>query len=165
MVSTRETKSVSRQRAAAGKMTAAQRVQQRIASGAFKSELRTATEAIWMAKAMDGQLREAMREAGLNPKECWVHIAFMTPDLSTLSTVRFVEGTEQQMHDSLTGPGKCSIMVGLIFGIAERDPEKLRETGGEMGTYIGAKPLLLTERVREALKQRITFSEPGNFQA
>lgn len=164
MVSTRDTKSVSRQRAAAEKMTAAQKVQQRIASGAFKSELRTATEAIWMAKALDAQLRQAMMDAGLDPKDCLVHIAYMTPDLATLSTVRFTEGMEQQINDALVGPGKCSIMVGLIFAIGERDAEKLREAGvpkDKMATYLSAKPFLLTERVREALKMRISFDQEG----
>ena len=165
MVSAREMKNVSRQRAAAEKMTAAQRVQQRIASGTFKSELRTATEAIWMAKALDAQLRQAMKEAGLDAKDCGVYIAYMTPDLVTLSTVPFREGMEQQINDALVGPGKCGIMVGLIFTITERDREKLKRIPEDkVGTYLGAKPFLMTERIREALRMRIAFDEQGgNF--
>ena len=150
----------SRQRTAAEKMTDAQRVQQRIASGAFKSELRTATEAIWMAKALDQQLRDAMKLAKLEPDEdCIVHIAYMTPDLSTLSTVRFTEGKEREIHAELTGPGKCSIMAGLIFGVRERDAKKLeafkQKPANSSVWLLSSKPFLSTDLVHAALKQRI----------
>jgi hypothetical protein len=136
-------KEPSRQKIAAEKMTKIENISRAMRSGMIKSELRTAQESIWMAKATDQQ----MQTAGVDPKDRRVYIAYMTPDLTVLSTLRFVEGQETALYSTLTAPGTCCIFVGLIF--AMRDHE-------HNGDWLFAhKPFLLTPNVTLALKQRM----------
>jgi hypothetical protein len=89
-----------------------------------------------------------MDNAGLNhAKDFSVVIAYMTPDLSMLFTRRYEHGKESEIQADLSGPGKCCIMAGLIFGIRDHDH------GGDW--LIGGKPFLHTPLVISALKQRM----------
>lgn len=135
------------------KMTTAARVAQRFAGGRPSNELRTVQEAIWMAKAMDRQLRESMKANGLDPDDSRILICYLTPDLSMLFTEPFVEGQEQALHSKLAS--QCCIMAGLIYVIVERDPKVLKERGTDDVTIMGAKPFLNTKLVLTALRERI----------
>ena|ERR1700677_1351481 len=152
MVPTQETEpKENRQKRAFDKMTKAQKIRRAVLSGPVKSELRNAREAIWAAKALDQHLRDN----DLPPEDISVQLAYMTPDLTILSTLRFKPGKEEEIYAELTGPGKCAVMVGLIFGIRERDPEVLKKFENQDVWVLGAKRFLDTELVRAALEQRI----------
>src|SRR5579864_5236828 len=105
-------------------MTTAARVAKNFAGGRPTNELRTAQEAIWMAKAFDRQLRDSMRANGLDPNDCRVLICYLTPDLSMLWTEPFYEWKESEIQAKLTS--QCCIMAGLIYVIVERDPKVLK---------------------------------------
>ena len=140
-------------------MTKAEKVQRRFSAGRPTNELRTAQEAIWMARALKHQLHDAMKEEGLSPDDCYVHIAALTPDLSMLLTHRFVDGNEEEikaLHGKVTSV--CSIMVGLIFAIEEREPKAIKQFGGPH-KVLGAKAFLNTKLVADALSQRILTEE------
>ena len=102
-----------------------------------------------MARALAAQIELA----GIKPTDFYVHIAYMTPDLSFLHTHKFERGLEATIQENLSGPGKCCIVVGLIFGI--RDPEH----GGNW--LFGARPFLNTPLVIMALKQRLEETTTG----
>jgi hypothetical protein len=138
----------SRQKLAADNMTAVAKIHRALQSGQLKSELRTVQEAIHAARALNAQAKAAMDDKGLtHAKDFSMHIAFMTPDLSTLFTRRFELGQEAVIQAELSGPGMCCVMVGLVFGIRDHDH------GGDW--LIGARPFLATPLVLMALKQRI----------
>jgi hypothetical protein len=123
-------------------MTRVQKISRALRSGAIKSELRTAREAIWMAKGLDQQIQAA----GVDAKDRHVYIAYMTPDLSVLSTLPFIEGNEPSILKTLTAPGACCIMVGLVYAMRDRERE---------GQWLFApKPFLATPNVVAALNQR-----------
>lgn len=124
-------------------MTQVEKISRALRSGQIKSELRTAQDAIWMAKALDQQ----MKSAGVDQKDRRVYVAYMTPDLSILSTLPFREGQEQAVLKTLTAPGSCCIMAGLIFAMRDK------EHGGDW--LFAHKPFLYTPLVATALKQRI----------
>jgi hypothetical protein len=137
----------SRQKATAESMTEAQRVEHQLQSGRVKSELRTVPETIQIASAFYRQAREAMKaRKGLDTENGFaLVIAYLTPDLSTLFTRKYVPGEEGHIYRELST--ECCTPVGLIFGI--RDPQHDNQW------LIGAKPFLTTPLVLEALKQRI----------
>ena len=138
----------SRQKLAAENMTAAQKIHRALQSGPIKTELRTVQESIHIARALSAKARVEMDVKGLShEKDFSVHIAYMTPDLSFLSTRRYEAGKEAAIYSDLAGPGKCCIVVGLVFGIRDR------EHGGDW--LLGARPFLNTPLVLMALKQRI----------
>jgi hypothetical protein len=133
----------SRQKVAAESMTRVQKIHRALQSGQLKSELRTVSEAIHAARALTMQIEAA----GLkDERDFHVHVGYMTPDLSMLWTRRYERGQEAAIQEDLSGPGKCCIPVGLVFGI--RDPEH----GGDW--LIGSRPFLDTPLVRTALKQQ-----------
>lgn len=143
----------SRQKIAADKMTPAQRICRALQSGAVRSELRTVQEAIHLARALSSQAKSAMGAVeGMNHAEDFiVHLAYMTPDLSVLHTLKFEVGQEAAIQAELSGgSGKCCIMVGLIFG--------MRDTAQGGGWRIGARPFLTTPLVLMALKQTMENS-------
>lgn len=147
MVRTPDTSELkSRQKATAEKMTRAQRVHHQLLSGPVKSELRTVPETIQLAAAFNRQARKGLEDLGLDPDNGFaLVIAYLTPDLSTIFTCRFVAGKEAEVHKALTA--ECCIMAGLIFGM--QDPE-------HNGDWLyGAKPFLTTPLVLSALKERI----------
>jgi len=136
-------------------MTPAERIAKRFSGGRPMNELRTAKEAIWTAAALKQQLGAALEEEGLNPEDCTVHIAALTPDLSMLLTHKFTDGTTEGMeklHARVTSV--CSIMVGLIFAIEETDAAAIKKFGRKH-KVLGAKPFLNTKVVSEALQHRI----------
>jgi hypothetical protein len=140
-------------------MTTAERVQRRFSAGRPMNELKTAQEALWMAQGLKQQLRDALKEEGLNPEDCEVHIAALTPDLGMLLTYRFTEGDAEKMrelHAKMTGV--CSIMVGLIFAVRDHDPKRIKEFGGA-AMIMGAKPFLNTKVVVDALSHRLHTEE------
>jgi hypothetical protein len=142
--------SKSRQKLAAENMSEAQRVHHQLRSGPIRSELRNAREAIQIAGAFYRQAAEQMKARKLDPKDLFVHISYLSPDLTVLSTLAFEPGKESQLYEKLsTG---CSIMAGLIYAI--RDAER-----GSI--LVGAKPFVDTPLVREALKQRVEASGIG----
>lgn len=136
----------SRQQVAADKMTKVQRLHRALQSGPLKSELRTVSESIHAARALYKQIEVA----GIVPKDFAVNIAYVTPDLSALFTVPFVPGQEAAIQAELSGPGTCSIMVGLTFGLRDL----------EAGNWIvGVRPFLKTPLVELAFENwlRDTF--------
>jgi hypothetical protein len=139
----------SRQRLAAENMTQAEKVQHQLQSGPVRSELRTIQEAIHIASAFNRQAREAMKAHKKLDHETdfALVIAYMTPDLSTLFTTRFVSGRGAEIAKELSAKDTCALPVGLIFGI--QDPEHNREW------LFGVKPFLTTPLVISALKQRL----------
>lgn len=96
-----------------------------------------------MAKALDQQIKAS----GVDAQDRRVYVAYMTPDLSVLSTLPFTEGQEAAILATLTAPGACCIMVGLIFAL--RDTEH----GGDW--LFAQKPFLVTPNVVMALEQRV----------
>jgi hypothetical protein len=141
MPTTQPNEGKSRQRLAAENMTRAQRLHRAILSGALKSELRTAQDAIHAARALALQI--SAEGFALNDN-FFVHIAYLTPDLSMLFTRRYVKDKEAEIYAELAGPGSCSIMAGLFFGII--DPER----NGEW--VVGARQFLNTPLVTTAFK-------------
>jgi hypothetical protein len=141
------------------KMSAAAKVQRRFSAGRPMNELRTIQESIWMAKSLDQQLRDAMKNEGLKPEDSSVLLCYLTPDLSMLFTEPYVDGQEHSLHAKLAG--RCCIMVGLIFGVRERDPRVLKTRGNDNLWILGAKPFLTTKLVLTALKQRLDTTELG----
>jgi hypothetical protein len=140
-------------------MTTAERVQRRFSAGRPTNELKTAQEALWMAHGLKQQLGEALKDEGLSPEDCEIHIAALTPDLSMLLTYRFTEGDAEKMrelHAKITSV--CSIPVGLIFGVREHDSKAVKEFGGPH-MILGAKPFLNTKLVADALNHRIKSEE------
>lgn len=149
----------SRQKIAAAKMTPAQRICRALQSGPVKSELRTVQEAIHLARAFNTQAKSAMDAAKAegatldHAEDFGVSIAYMTPDLSVLHTLKFEVGQEAVIQAELSGgSGRCCIMVGLVFDV--RDHAK----GG--GWLHGARPFLTTPLVLMALRQRMEESSP-----
>lgn len=141
----------SRQRVAAENMTEAQKLQQQLASGPIRSELRNAREAVQIAGAFYRQATEAMKSKGLDPeKGFFLHISYLSPDLTVLSTRMYEPGKESQLYEALSVGG--AIMAGLIFGIVDTETKTLR---------VSAKPFVDTPLVREALKQRVTSGGLG----
>jgi hypothetical protein len=139
-------------------MSKAAKIHRKFSAGRPMNELQTAREALWIAKAFDQQLKAEMAEQGLQPDDTRVLLCYMTPDLVILSTLAFKAGREEEIYSVLTGPGKCAVMVGLIFGIHERDPKvtskpKFKDPDGVW--LLGQKAFLNTEIVRSALLQRI----------
>jgi hypothetical protein len=144
---------ISRQKATAEKMSRAAKVQMRFSSGPRMNELRTVQEAILLANSLDRQLKDAMRSEGLKPEDSSVIIAYMTPDLSMLFTEPYVSGKEREIQAKLAE--QCCIMVGLIFGVRDRE-EKDPDTW-----ILGAKPFLSTKLVLTALSERLHSSIQG----
>jgi hypothetical protein len=142
MPNTQQNEGKSRQKLAAENMTKAQNVGRKILSGALKSELRTAQDAIHAARALALQIGS---EGFVLNENFFVHICYLTPDLSMLYTRRYVAGKEAAIYSELAGPGSCSIMAGLFFGII--DPER----DGEW--VVGARQFLNTPLVTTAFKQ------------
>jgi hypothetical protein len=150
---THEQKKPSSQQIAADKMTPVQKISRALQSGPVKSELRTVQEAIHLARALSSQAKSMMdgTKGADHAKDFGVHIAYMTPDLSVLHTLKYEAGQEAAIQAELSGgSGKCCIMVGLVFGM--RDHSK----GGMW--YFGGRPFLNTELVRMALAQRMQES-------
>jgi hypothetical protein len=139
----------SRQKATAENMTEAQKVQHQLQSGPVKSELRTVQDAIQTAAAFNRQAKEAMQSKGLNhEKDFSLVLAYLTPDLSSLFTRKFVPGQEADIYKDLASG--CSIMAGLIFGIRDH-----KHNGDWL---LGLKPFLVTPLVTSALRERL-FSD------
>jgi hypothetical protein len=137
-------------------MSKAAKIHRQFSVGRHMNEMRTAREAIWMAKALDQQIKAEMVSEKLSPEDTSVLLCYMTPDLAILSTLPFRAGQEEKIYAELTGPGKCAIMVGLIFGIHERDPKVTAKFSDPDGVWLlGQKPFLNTDLVRTALSQRI----------
>ncbi len=128
----------SRQKLAAEGMSKVQRLSRALQSGALKSELRTASESIHAARALYKQIEAA----GIAPKDFHVHIAYLTPDLSVLSTQPFEPGYEALIQAALSG-STCAINVGLVFSIRDWEREN---------TVAGARPFLDTPLVRKAFE-------------
>jgi hypothetical protein len=151
MTRTQERETKSRQQIAADKMTPVQRIARALQSGPIKSELRTVQETIHLARALDTQAKHMMDGVkGLDhAKDFGVQIAYMTPDLSVLHTLKYEAGREAAIQAELSGgSGRCCIMVGLVFGMRDSD-----------GTwYHGGRRFLDTELVRMALAQRMQES-------
>jgi hypothetical protein len=127
-----ETKS--RQKLAAENVNKVQRLHRALQSGPLKSDLRTVSESIHAARALYKQIEME----GIDPKDFWVHVAYLTPDLSALFTQTFTPGQEAAIQSELSGQGRCCIVVGLAFGI--RDWER--------GNWLlGARPFLRTPLV------------------
>jgi hypothetical protein len=150
MPTTQPNEGKSRQRLAAENMSKAQRIHRAIQSGPIKSELRTVQEAIHAARALAVQIGA---EGFTLNENFFVHIAYLTPDLSMMFTRRYVEGKESEIYSDLAGPGRCAIMAGLLFGIF--DPERNGEP------VIGARQFLNTPLITMALKQRVESQEIG----
>src|SRR5215831_18513520 len=117
MPNTQTNEGKSRQKLAADNMTRVQKIVRALQSGRVKSELRTAQEAIHAARALAMQIGA---EGFTLNENFFVHIAYLTPDLSMLFTRRYVKDAEQEIYAELAGPGSCCIMAGLLFGI--KDP-------------------------------------------
>jgi hypothetical protein len=127
---------ISRQKRAAENMSKVQRLHRALQSGPIKSELRTLSEAIHAARALYKQIQAA----GIEPKDFAVHIAYLTPDLSTLFAHPFIAGQEAVVQAELSG--ECCIMAGLTFGLRDH----------EHGNWIvAARPFLKTPLVEMAL--------------
>jgi len=143
----------SRQKIAADKMTGAEKLARALQSGLMKGDLRTLQEAIHMARALAMQIPiTAKNYKGLKLSDKYgedfhVAIAYFTPDLSAIFTHPYEPGKEAEIQEQLSGPGKCCIPIGLIFGI--RDHER----GARW--WSGARPFLNTPLVIMALKQRV----------
>lgn len=140
----------SRQKLTAENMSEAQRVHHQLRSGAVRSELRNAREAVQIAGAFYHQAAELMNARKLDTKDLFVHISYLSPDLTVLSTMAFEPGKESQLYEKLSAG--CSIMAGLIFAIRDKERESI---------LVGAKPFVDTPLVREALKQRVEASGIG----
>jgi hypothetical protein len=110
-----KTQKKSRQRIAAERMTKVKMLQQRLSSGAVKSDLRSVSEGIHAARALYKQIEVS----GMPAKDFWVHIAYLTPDLSVLSTQPFEPGKEAAIQAELSGQGMFCIVVGLVFGLRD----------------------------------------------
>jgi hypothetical protein len=122
-------------------MSPVQKLHRSLQSGQLKSELHTVSEAIHAARALHTQIVSADI---LKAKDFAVHIAYLTPDLSVLSTRPYVPGQEAAIQAELTKPGMCCIVVALTFGL--RDWEK--------GNWLlGSRVLLRTALVERALQQ------------
>jgi hypothetical protein len=146
----------SRQRVASGEMSDTKRFCQRLSSGIFKSDLRTVQETMHMARALVDQMKQMGSEYDLCRKygeegDFVVAVAFLTPDLSVLNTWPFNPGKEAEMQVALSGPGRCSIPVGLVFDVKGKDGKVVR----------GARPFLNTPLVRMALEKRLASDEVG----
>jgi hypothetical protein len=142
-----------------GRMSTAARVHKHFAGGRPTNELRTVQEAIWVAKALDRQLRDSMAANGLNPDDSRVLVCYLTPDLSMLFTEPFFAGKEQALHAKLAST--CCIMAGLIYVVRERDPKVLKEHGNDDLCLMGTKPFLNTKLVNAALNERIETAPLG----
>jgi hypothetical protein len=126
----------SQQKLAAENMSDVQRLHRALLSGRLKMELRTVSESIHAARALYTQIK-----AHLEPKDFHVHIAYMTPDLSMLSTHPFVPGEEATIQAELSG--MCCIMVGLAFALRDWTNKNW---------IVGARPFLDTPLVHLAFK-------------
>jgi hypothetical protein len=134
MVRTQEKSS---QRRAMEGMSKVQSLHQRLSSGPVKSELRTVSESIHAARALYKQIELA----GIETKDFFVHIGYLTPDLPALFTQPFTPGQEAATQEALSGKGMCCIPAGLTFGI--RDWQRKNWS-------LGARPFLTTPLVRTA---------------
>jgi hypothetical protein len=113
MAQTQHKEVKSRQRLANANMSKVQQLSRALQSGQLKRELRTIPESIHGARALYRQIELE----GIAPKDFHVRIAFLTPDLSTLSTHAFKPGLEDAAQTELSA--QCGIMVGLVFAIRD----------------------------------------------
>lgn len=138
-----ETKS--RQKVANEKMSKVQQLHRALQSGQLKRELRTVAESIHAARALYRQIQLAKIE------DFHVHVAYLTPDLTTLITQEFLPGKESEAQAELSK--QCGTMVGLTFTI--RDSEK-------GNTVVGARLFLSTPLIIQAFTQWIKDMETMN---
>jgi hypothetical protein len=125
----------SRQKVAAQNMSRVQKLNRALQSGRLKMDLRTVSEAIHAARGIHSQIKDE----GIEAKDYHVKIAFLTPDLSMLSTHSYVPGEDAEIQAALSG--QCCIMVGTCFAI--RDWEK-------KNWVVGYRPFLSTQLVDRA---------------
>ena len=140
----------SRQKLAAENMTKTQKLARALQSGQLKSELRTVQESIHLARGLYTQIES---EGFKHNENFWVHIAYMTPDLSMLFTRKFEPGEKEAAKIQADLSGECCIVVGLVFGIIDPDNED--------DSSLGVRPFLNTDLVRMALKQRVESGSIG----
>lgn len=136
-------------------MTKAQKVHRNFVAGRPPaSELRSAAEAIGLAKVLLREIQAAMIADKLNPADCVVRIAFVTTDLSMAFMRKFVPGEEASLlKDLMEQP---VIMLGLLFGIADMEADP---TGNDV--VCGMKPFLMTKQVIEWLRDLLGATHDG----
>jgi hypothetical protein len=127
------------QKMRAAGMSKVQNLHRALQSGRLKMELRTVPEAIHAARS----LYTRIISEGVDTKDCHVRIAYLTPDLSSLSTRSYTPGEESKIQAELSAQGMCCIMVGTTFAL--RDWEK-------KNWVVGCRPFLDTPLVEGAFK-------------
>jgi hypothetical protein len=121
-------------------MSKVQNLSRALQSGRLKMDLRTVPEAIHAARSLYSQIKSE----GIEAKDCHVHVAYLTPDLSALFTRPYVPGEEAAIQAELSAQGMCCIMVGTAFAL--RDWER--------GNWVvGYRPFLSTPLVERAFEQ------------
>jgi hypothetical protein len=136
-------------------MTKAQKIHRNFVAGRPPaSEVRSAAEAIGLAKVLLREIQAAMIENRLNPADCAVRIAFVTTDLSMAFTRKFVLGEEVSLLKDLTE--QPVIMLGLLFGIMDREADPKGDD-----VVCGIKPFLVTKQVIEWLQDLLGATHDG----
>ncbi len=109
-------------------------------SGRVKMDLRTVQEAVHAARSLYSRIKDE----GIEAKDYHVKIAYMTPDLSMLSTRSYLPGEDALIQAELSAPGMCCIMVGTAFALRDWETKNW---------FVGYRPFLSTPLVDRAFDQ------------
>jgi hypothetical protein len=128
-------------------MTAVQRVHRSFVNGRPPAgELKTPTAAVTAARTLYRELEARMVAEKLKPKagDWCVSIGYVSPDLSVLGFSQlFAPGKEAELMKLLDG----QIMLGLIFGMKDKDPKAKEKI------VVDARPFFLTKQSEAWLEE------------
>lgn len=142
-----ETERNARRQAGVDAMTDVERIRRDLTGGRPVSELKTPLAAVSAARTLHRELQTRMTLAGLNPKSGdWaVSIGYVSPDLSVIGfTPLFAPGSEAALSQILDG----NIMLGLIFGLADRQAKEESER-----IVLGVRPFFATKQTEAWLSE------------
>jgi hypothetical protein len=131
-------------------MTLVERIHRSLINGRPPaSELRTPLAAVTAARVLYDDLKKRMDAEELKPEpgDWSVTVAYVTPDLSVLGhTPLFAPGEEASLMRHADG----NIMLGLIFGMVDRDPH------AKDRIVTGARPFFTTKQTEGLLSELLT---------
>lgn len=111
------------------------------------SEFKTPVAAVTAARTLYADLERKLTAEGLKPTpgELGVSIGYVSPDLSVIGfTPLFAPGSEAALSQILDG----NIMLGLIFGLADRQAKEESER-----IVLGVRPFFATKQTEAWLSE------------
>jgi hypothetical protein len=133
------------------KMTTAQKIHQQFVAGRVpQSELRSPIGAVQAGVVLLRGLQAKMTEAGLDPKDCAVHLTYVDTNFVSANTHPIELEDVQKLINFLQG--QPFIMLGLIFVIADHEADK---------PIAGIRPFLVTQQVVGWMRDLLATAKVG----